>query len=46
MVETGSRVGAECIVTRNLKDYKLSSLPVLSPEQFLEEMKKAEKSDT
>ena len=46
MVETGSRVGAECIVTRNLKDYKLSSLPVLSPDQFLEEMIKAEESDS
>ena len=42
----GSRVGAECIVTRNLKDYKLSTLPVLSPDQFLEEMIKAEDSDT
>ena len=46
MVETGSRVGAECIVTINLKDYKLSTLPVLSPDQFLEEMIKAEDSDT
>ena len=46
MVETGSRVGAECIVTRNLKDYKLSSLPVLSPEQFLEELIKAGESDS
>ena len=46
MVETGSRVGAECIVTRNMKDYKLSSLPVLSPDQFLEEMIKAEESDS
>lgn len=46
MVETSSRVGAEYIVTRNLKDYKLSSLPVLSPEQFLEEMIKAEESDS
>ena len=46
MVETGSRVGAECIVTRNLKDYKLSALPVLSPDQFLEQMRKAEESDS
>ena len=46
MVETGSRVGAEYIVTRNLKDYKLSTLPVLSPDQFLEEMRKAEESDS
>ena len=46
MAETASRVGAECIVTRNLKDYKLSSLPVLSPEQFLEELIKAGESDS
>ena len=46
MVETGSRVGAECVVTRNLKDYKLSALPVLSPDQFLEQMRKAEESDS
>lgn len=46
MVETGSRVGAECVVARNLKDYKLSALPVLSPDQFLEQMRKAEESDS
>ena len=46
MVETGSRVGAACVVTRNLKDYKLSALPVLSPDQFLEQMRKAEESDS
>ena len=46
MVETGSRVGAECVVTRKLKDYKRSALPVLSPDQFLEQMRKAEESDS
>ena len=35
MVQTGLRVGAGCIVTRNLKDYVLSELPVFSPEEFL-----------
>ena len=35
MVQTALRIGADCIVTRNLKDYKLSTLPVFSPEEFL-----------
>ena len=36
------RHGADCIVTRNLKDYKLSSFPVYSPEQFISELAKEE----
>lgn len=35
MVKTAVRIGADCIVTRNLKDYKLAELPVFSPEEFL-----------
>ncbi len=35
IVQTALRIGADCIVTRNLKDYKLASLPVFSPEEFL-----------
>lgn len=42
MVQTASRTGADCIVTRNLKDYRLSSLPVFSPGQFLAELAKEE----
>lgn len=42
MVQTASRIGADCIVTRNLKDYKLSSLPVFSPEQFLTKLAEEE----
>lgn len=38
MVQTSLRVGADCIVTRNLKDYVLSDLPVFSPEEFLEKI--------
>ncbi|NLG17604.1 MAG: hypothetical protein GX556_09775 [Fibrobacter sp.] len=26
---------ADCIITRNIKDYKDSSLPVMTPETFL-----------
>ena len=29
------KVSADFIITRNLKDYKLSSIPVLTAEQFL-----------
>lgn len=28
-------IGADVIVTRNIKDYKQSDIPVLTPEQFL-----------
>ena len=40
--EDAIMVQTACIVTRNLKDYKLSSLPVFSPEQFLSELGKEE----
>ena len=39
MIETAKRIGADCIVTRNLKDYSKSSVPVFSPEEFLERLK-------
>ena len=45
MVQTASRIGADCIVTRNLKYYKLASLPVFSPEQFLSELAKEENTE-
>lgn len=35
MVQTAIRIDADCIITRNIKDYKASTIPVLSPEQFL-----------
>lgn len=38
MVQTALRVGADCIVTRNLKDYALADLPIFSPEEFLEKI--------
>jgi len=36
MVQTAIRVGAVCIVTRNLKDYRLAAFPVFSLDEFLE----------
>lgn len=35
MAETAVRIGADCIVTRNLKDYAKAPLPVYSPADFL-----------
>lgn len=35
MIETALRSECECIVTRNLKDYAKSPVPVYNPEQFL-----------
>ena len=35
MVETALRCGVDCIVTRNLKDYEKSAVPVYSPPAFL-----------
>ncbi|MCH5324301.1 MAG: PIN domain-containing protein [Eubacterium sp.] len=38
MVQTAKRIGADCIVTRNLKDYLKSDVPVLSPSQLLDKI--------
>lgn len=35
MIETAKRIGADCIVTRNQKDYTKSEISVYSPEEFL-----------
>jgi len=34
--EAARQYGADCVVTRNLKDFKRATLPVYSPAQFLE----------
>ena len=34
MIETGIREKMDCIVTRNLKDYKKAKFTVYSPEEF------------
>lgn len=38
MVETALRTEADCIVTRNIRDYAKSAVPVLAPEQFLQRL--------
>lgn len=35
MIETAKRIGADCIVTRNVNDYKKSDVKVYTPEQFI-----------
>ena len=38
MVETALRAEVDCIVTRNLRDYAKSTVPVLAPETFLQRL--------
>lgn len=35
MIESAVRYGVDCIVTRNMKDYSKSSLPIFAPEEFI-----------
>ena len=35
MSETAHRIKADCIVTRNIKDYSKSKVPVMTPSEFL-----------
>lgn len=36
MCETAKRCNVDCVVTRNIKDYAKSEVPVYSPQEFLE----------
>lgn len=36
MTETALRSGMKCIVTRNVKDYRKSPVPVYTPAEFIE----------
>lgn len=38
MVETSVRSNIDCIVTRNIKDYTNSPIPVYTPATFLKEI--------
>ena len=40
MIETAVRTEADCIVTRNTDDYKLSAVTVYSPDEFLNMLEK------
>lgn len=36
MIETAARTGADCIVTRNLRDFSRSPVKVMAPETFVD----------
>lgn len=38
MIETAKRIGADCIVTRKLKDYSTAEIFVYSPAEFLDKL--------
>lgn len=44
MAETALRCGCDCIVTRNLKDYKNAPVPAYSPTEFLSRITPIEES--
>ncbi len=35
MVESAKRIGADCIITRNEKDYMRAGIPIYDPEAFI-----------
>lgn len=43
MIETAKRIGADCIVTRNTRDYSASDIPVFTPEEFIDKLKDEQK---
>ena len=43
MIETAKRIGADCIITRNTKDYSASEIPVFTPDEFLERLRDEQK---
>ena len=40
LMETAARCRMDRIVTRNIRDFRESSVPVCTPEEFLEQMKR------
>lgn len=42
MIETAKRSGMDYIVTRNIKDYSKSTVPVLVPDEFLQKFQESE----
>lgn len=44
MIETAKRIGADCIVTRNLRYYSSTDISVFSPSDFLEKLVENEKN--
>lgn len=38
MAETAKRIEADCIITRNADDYKVSSVKIFSPKEFIRKL--------
>jgi predicted nucleic acid-binding protein len=38
MIETAARENVDCIVTRNVRDFAASAVPVYSPADFLKQL--------
>lgn len=45
VLESALRSGVDCIVTRNLKDYKKSPVPVYSPSAFLKQIEEGSEEE-
>lgn len=45
MIETAKHFDADCIVTRNTKDYAQADIAVYSPEEFIQLVRKEDKAD-
>ena len=42
MIETAKRAGMDYIITRNIRDYSKSTVPVLTPDDFLQKFQESE----
>lgn len=38
MVETAMRAGVDCIITRDMGDYRKAALPICTPKEFLQKI--------
>lgn len=45
MIETAKHFDADCIVTRNIKDYAKADVKVYTPEEFIERVRKENEVD-
>lgn len=45
MVETAKHFDADCIVTRNIKDYAKADVKVYNPEEFIQLVRKEDEAD-
>jgi predicted nucleic acid-binding protein len=41
--QAAKAAGCDAIITRNAKDFKKADLPILSPQEFLDQLKSSDK---